>query len=249
VPAATCIAMALGFTALAEGGPGSLADFEMLQAVPVRDSPVPLSLQLEKTAGGLGLRGRGETLHFRCRFNGHGLLGKEEPIRPETVPDVGPVRVYADGRFFHGPRFQVLHHCRIEGAGGAEGWIDTSRLLPVYGCEAWDRLTQWLDGAFQVLGLPALSDKQAIAIPIGVERVLVAALRVRPVFVKLETARLSIDDGDIRGDVVAIDEVGRLVFRLVNIRLRILSRAASNAATSRASVAIGAAPAPLSYED
>jgi malonyl CoA-acyl carrier protein transacylase/NADP-dependent 3-hydroxy acid dehydrogenase YdfG/acyl carrier protein len=249
VPAATCIAMALGFTALAEGGPGSLADFEMLQAVPVRDSPVPLSLQLEKTAGGLGLRGRGETLHFRCRFNGHGLLGKEEPIRPETVPDVGPVRVYADGRFFHGPRFQVLHHCRIEGAGGAEGWIDTSRLLPVYGCEAWDRLTQWLDGAFQVLGLPALSDKQAIAIPIGVERVLVAALRVRPVFVKLETARLSIDDGDIRGDVVAIDEVGRLVFRLVNIRLRILSRAASNAATSRASVAIGAAPAPLSYGD
>ena len=133
--------------------------------------------------------------------------------------------------------------------GGAEGWIDTSRLLPVYGCEAWDRLTQWLDGAFQVLGLPALSDKQAIAIPIGVERVLVAALRVRPVFVKLETARLSIDDGDIRGDVVAIDEVGRLVFRLVNIRLRILSRAASHAATSRASVAICAAPVPLSYGD
>ena len=224
VPAASCIAMALAFTALAENGSAGLADFEMLQAIPVRDGPVSLGLHLEKTVDGLGLLGRAETARFRCRFADSRSVERDEALPPETVPDDGLVQFYEDGRLFHGPRFQVLHHGRIDGAGAAEAWIETSRLLPVYGCEAWDRLTQWLDGAFQVLGLAALAGKPAIAVPTGVRRVSVFALRLRPEFVKLKTMKISIEDGEIRGDVLGTDELDRPVFRLAQVRLRVLSR-------------------------
>jgi len=224
VPAASCIAMALAFTALAENGSAGLADFEMLQAIPVRDGPVSLGLHLEKTVDGLGLLGRAETARFRCRFADSRSVERDEASPPETVPDDGLVQFYEDGRLFHGPRFQVLHHGRIDGAGAAEAWIETSRLLPVYGCEAWDRLTQWLDGAFQVLGLAALAGKPAIAVPTGVRRVSVFALRLRPEFVKLKTMKISVEDGEIRGDVLGTDELDRPVFRLAQVRLRVLSR-------------------------
>ena len=227
VPAASCIAMALGFTALAEGGPAGLADFEMLQPIPVRDTPVSLSLHLEKRVDGLGLLGRVGTARFRCRFaDDRGVERAESP--PETPPDGGLVRFYEDGRLFHGPRFQVLHHGRIDAGGAAEAWIETSRLLPVYGCEAWDRLTQWLDGAFQVLGSAALAENPTIAVPTGVRRVSVAALQERPEFVKLKPTTFSVEDGEIRGDILATDEIGRPVFRLAQVRLRVLTATGSN---------------------
>ena len=228
VPAASCIAMALGFTALAEGGPAGLADFEMLQPIPVRDTPVSLSLHLEKRVDGLGLLGRVGTARFRCRFADDRGVERAESSPPETPPDGGLVRFYEDGRLFHGPRFQVLHHGRIDAGGAAEAWIETSRLLPVYGCEAWDRLTQWLDGAFQVLGSAALAENPTIAVPTGVRRVSVAALQERPEFVKLKPTTFSVEDGEIRGDILATDEIGRPVFRLAQVRLRVLTATGSN---------------------
>jgi malonyl CoA-acyl carrier protein transacylase/NAD(P)-dependent dehydrogenase (short-subunit alcohol dehydrogenase family)/acyl carrier protein len=234
VPAATAIAMALGFATRVEGRPACLDDFEMLQAIPVRTALVPLRLELAKTAGGLRLVGCTDTVHFRCRLDDPELLGLEGACCPpaELPPAGGPAPWYGKDLLFHGRRFQVLHHCRIE-SGSAKAWIETARLLPIHGIEAWDRTIQWIDGAFQLLGLAARLEGPTMAVPVGVVRIESAAPRACPAFIRLETACPTIDNGEICGDVIGADASGRVLLRLHAVRLRLLSVIGSASPPSR----------------
>lgn len=221
LPAASAITMAFGFSPLAQGEPACLEDFHMVQAVAVRDAPVALALELEKISGGIGVRGQTSLVHFRCRVHDGALaLRAPEGPAPMSGRPIEPEQLYRESRLFHGPTFQVLHHVWVTASGSLAGRIDSARLPAVYGIEHWDRLTQWLDGAFQLLGLASLLQEPMMAIPSAVHRIALAGRCSQPAFVTLALHEVQIGNDEVTGAVVLAAEGQRTLLSLEGVRLR-----------------------------
>ena len=222
LPAASAITMALGFSRLANGGPGCLEEFHMVNPVALRDAPVALSLELEKVPAGIGVRGRTSLVHFRCRVHDELALYAPAPTALEAGRLLDAGQLYREGWLFHGPTFQVLHQVLVSGTSRFEGRIDSARLRAVYGMEQWDRLTQWLDGAFQLLGLAALLKEGALALPVAIRRLSIPGPWGHPSFVTLALHDVRIAANEVTGDVVLAAEGRQPILHLEEVRLRVL---------------------------
>jgi len=223
LPAASAITMAFGFSRLANGGPGCLEDFHMVQPVAVRDAPVGLVLELEKVPAGIGVRGRTSLVHFRCRVHDEPAVSAQASSALEAGHLLEAGQLYREGRLFHGPTFQVLHQVLVSENGKHEGRIDSARLRAVYGMEQWDRMTQWLDGAFQLLGLAALLKERALALPVAIERLSIPGPWGHPAFVTLTLQDMRIGAREVTGNVVLAAEGHQAIIHLEGVRLRVLS--------------------------
>jgi Polyketide synthase dehydratase len=138
------------------------------------------------------------------------------------VRSLDPGRLYRNGLLFHGAIFQVLHQLQVMEDGTLEASIDSARLKVVYGMDYWDRLTQWLDGAFQLLALTALLDKSVMAIPVGIKRVIIQESRTHTPYVKVILRKIKFSDGEVMGDVVLLDEDSSPILVLEGVRLKVL---------------------------
>ena len=223
LPAATAITMACALAPFSPRGIRQIDNFEMTQAVAVRDEPVALRLELEKRGEGLGLCGRTTSVHFRCQFGDAVALPSVNTLVPAYGCEIDVTTLYSEKLFFHGPTFQVLHRAWVSDDGAIGASIDTARLRPVYGVDRWDRLTLWLDGAFQALALAAFQQKPVLAIPIAVQRIYLGDRIAQPAFVTLRPTAVAMGSNDVTGNVVLAAEGQRPIIYLEGVRLRILS--------------------------
>jgi hypothetical protein len=221
LPAASAVAMALGFSRLADGAPARIEEFHMASPVALRDAPVALSLELEKAPAGIGVRGRTSLVHFRCRVHDELAPRPSPPAALEGGRLLEAGQLYGQGSLFHGPTFQVLHQVRVGEAGRLEGRIDSARLRAVYGIEPWDRLTQWLDGAFQLLGLAALLEEGTLALPVAIRRLSIPGSWGRPSFVTLAVHGVRITAGEVTGDATLAAEGREPILHLEGVRLSV----------------------------
>lgn len=224
LPAASAMAMALCVGSLATDGANRLEDFHIVRPVPVRDEPVALRLEPVASPAGLGLRGRtGSTTHFTCRVTGPSELAAPPAREGLAGRRIEPDRLYTEELFFHGPTFQVLHDVRLSADGRVAVRIETPRLLPVVGVAAWDRLVQWLDGAFQALALAAMARRPVMAIPVAVGRMTFAPERCLACSTAVVLPEITaVSDEEVCGDVLVAGEEGQALLRLRTVRLRVL---------------------------
>jgi malonyl CoA-acyl carrier protein transacylase/NAD(P)-dependent dehydrogenase (short-subunit alcohol dehydrogenase family) len=222
LPAAAAVTMAFALNLSADLGIHCIEDFQMLQPVVLRDEPVTLLLEFEKQDSAIGLRGRSSVVHFRCQFRNQEMPPTSFYDGSKAVRSLDPGRLYRDGLLFHGAIFQVLHQLQVMEDGTLEASIDSARLKVVYGMDYWDRLTQWLDGAFQLLALTALLDKSVMAIPVGIKRVIMQESRTHTPYVKVILRKIKFSDGEVMGDVVLLDEGSSPILVLEGVRLKVL---------------------------
>jgi [acyl-carrier-protein] S-malonyltransferase len=216
LPAASAMTFSMFLAGLAsESEINGMEGFRILRAVEVRDKPVTLRLELFAGEMGPGVRGRTAGLAFQCH-----TTKSFEARDPRHLPPVAwtPCTAYRKGLLFHGPVFQMLHGIGYTSDGRRAGRIDTSKLAGVYGHPAADRLTLWLDGAFQLLAVEAAERAGIQALPVGVERFALYPHEV-PESITLLIDAFEITKGVVRGDVEAWTGNGKAVFRLEGVRM------------------------------
>jgi acyl carrier protein len=228
LPAAAAVTMALALKPSIDTGIQGIEDFQMLQPILVRDTPISLLLEFEKQHSSIGLRGSSSVVHFRCRFSDQVMLTTLVYEDQKAVRSLNPGQLYQDGLLFHGPTFQILHQLLIMEDGTPEARIDSARLAVVYGIAHWDRLTQWIDGAFQLLAIAALLDKSVMAIPVGIKRVIIQESRIHTPYVRVILRKMKFSDGEVMGDVILLDEGSTPIIFLEGVRLKVLRSTVCN---------------------
>lgn len=219
LPAASAITMALTLGRLAGSKDYNLVeDFKLQRPVEVRETPVTLRLELFGRDHGVGVRGRTDGPVFRC---GVGKASESTGAGARTVA-WGPCQGYHKGLLFHGPVFQMLHETGFAPDGRLAGRIATARLTPVYGVPEADRLTLWLDGAFQLLALEAVQRFGSQVLPVEVRRLALHAFDRPPQSLTLWLSGVERQDGAVCGDITARGDEGETIFRMEGVRMAVI---------------------------
>jgi hypothetical protein len=222
LPAAAAISMAFALSPYNNTELQCIEDFQILQPVVVRETPISLFLELEKKGSMIGMLGKTSVIHFRCYFREQAISNTLSYTSSKAERIINADTVYHDGLLFHGPTFQVLHQLLVLEDGKLEARIDSSRLNAIYGIDHWDRLTQWIDGAFQLLALAALLNQSVMAIPVGIRRILITKPQVKIASIKVSIKTLLISDGYVTGDVILREEGATPILILEGVKLKIL---------------------------
>lgn len=227
LPAAAMAVMSLAAgDAGAAGSQRHIDGLEILSPLAVDGQPVTLSLEVRLVDGGLAVTGRTAVPHFRCRVGVTGSGVRADALR--TVPPfegkgerVSTSRLYRRGHFFHGRTFQTLHEAVMDPSGELTILVEERRLLPVFGSPGHDRLTQWLDAAFQALAFEAFRRRKVMALPVSVERITVAERLVRG-DAQIRVAYGGGEDRVIRGDIDIATTTGQPLVRLDGVCLNVV---------------------------
>jgi hypothetical protein len=216
--------MCLGLSALVTGSPVALKEFAFKNPLVVGDEAQDLFLEAVEGEESLQLEARSPlAVHLTCRGEREGP-SESPPVvaAPRPKSRIVPESIYSEKALFHGPVFRTAHEAFLADDGGLFVVVEHARLLPVFSMAPYDRLVQWIDTAFQTVGLHALMRHGAMALPVGVKTVRVfdetgAGDRARVVPSNIERS------GDtIRADVSVTNEAGEVLVRLERAALNIV---------------------------
>ncbi len=220
LPAAAAMVMAAccGSPGMAAGV--SVKAFHMQHPVTVGEQGVTLWLETGKASAGLRVQGRTENLNFHCQISG----GQAVPVETDAGVHEPVASMLQDPYrrkfLFHGPTFQVLQAICVLESGGLRAGI-TNSLPSIYGVPHWDQVTRWIDGAFQLLGIGALREREAQAVPVAVGHMLLATASATE-NVTVHVRVRAVTDDRIAGDAWVTDAGQQVLLKLEAMQLQIL---------------------------
>jgi len=234
LPAAIGISMFLCAGRLYFNEHPMLRNVSFQHPVVMRDQDVPVSLEIA-----LGVESElvlelqsivksfsCSALHLRDGIGASALRsarGKGAKVDTEVVNfirEIGPGSLYRPGVFFHGPSFQSLARINVCDDEAIVAEIDSAKLpaLPHEG--VYGRLSQWLDGAFQVVAAHSIELGLGFALPYLVRE-------VRPYFnheitdtIVLRSSNPERDGRCCRADILMTNSNAEILMDLRGVELK-----------------------------
>ncbi|MDD2766149.1 MAG: SDR family NAD(P)-dependent oxidoreductase [Candidatus Moranbacteria bacterium] len=123
-------------------------------------------------------------------------------------------------RISFGPTFQTLQAVWKNEDGSSCAVIDTAKLLPIFGIETFDRLIQWIDASFQMLGLQSADQQRTFVLPISIDWMKYYEEIEKTRFVYPVLLSFTPTETGVRGDVSVVNEKGEVILEMKGIFLR-----------------------------
>ena len=240
LPAATELAMSLCAGRLFFGSQATLSDCAVESPVVVHNRPLGTELTIAFAEGTVGSDPNPTaTISFSAQVSAFSCLataaarGADEEA-PALVLDQAIAKeldhgaFYHQGRFFHGPMFQCMQRAALLQDGNTRVWLHNRALREMFRISdsgdagIYAPMIQWLDTAFQTLGLVAAFADQGLCIPVRIGAILQALPQQIPDELIIQTGDVQViesGDGGVRGDVSICLPSGEVIVGLRAVEL------------------------------
>lgn len=226
VPAAVGISMFACLASLYSSSFTCVTDFTIHSPIMIRDTMLRVILRPQRRDQNLVCTIQSSAPHFTCS-----VLTENIPVAPASTIDLSAfthtilsTSIYSEKALFHGPVFQTMHQALANDSNEICVVIDNDQLLPVHipSCPItyYDRLIQWIDTAFQSLGLTALLQQNVMAIPIAVTMIRLFSDHEVTKHITIVPSNIRLDSETITGDVLIMNEKKDVLVALNDITLK-----------------------------
>jgi hypothetical protein len=193
----------------------------------IKNKPLRCYLKAEKKNDNYDFSIKSNALHFSGRTkNSQGNKTMHYQLNnPENEILIDSIYsdYYSEGSLYLGPTFQSIDRAFLDKDENPFFRIDNAKLFPVLNCGFYDKLIQWIDVSFQVLGAIGLKNNCKF-IPVKVSRITTFFHNNISNYLYAIPSVDKIDSENLEGSVIMINENEEVILEMKGISLKAINK-------------------------